>query len=49
MSKSAPAFELVVTNPFDGFEKGQIISDPEKVAEILESENQGNVVKKPKG
>ncbi len=38
-------FQIVVTNPFKNYEKGQVITDAAEMAEILESEWQGNVVK----
>lgn len=35
---------LVVTNPFGGFEKGQHIKDPAKIAEVLAGECAHSVV-----
>lgn len=39
------AIKLVVTAPFAGHEKGEEITDSKAVAEILDGENSGNVVK----
>lgn len=39
-------FHLVVHEPFGGYKKGDEITDPEKVAEILEGENQSHVIKR---
>lgn len=38
---------LVVTVPFGGYDKGDRITDAAKVAEILEGENSGHVLKVP--
>lgn len=35
---------LVVTNAFGDFQRGDTITDPEQVAEILANHNGGNVV-----
>ncbi len=35
---------LVVTNPFQGREKGELITDPEEIDAVLASENAGHVV-----
>ncbi len=40
--------ELVVINPFPGYEKGQIISDAETIEKILEGDWAHNVIKKAK-
>ena len=36
---------LSVKEPFDGFSKGDAITDPESVTKILESDNSGHVIK----
>ncbi|MGZ5029005.1 MAG: hypothetical protein ACXWAT_00890 [Methylobacter sp.] len=36
---------LTVVEPFGGYEKGAIISDPKEMAAVLDSENQGHVVR----
>lgn len=38
---------LVVTVPFGGFDKGDRITEAAKVAEILDGENSGHVLKVP--
>lgn len=39
-------FHLTVVEPFGGYQKGDEITDPEKVAEILDGENQHHVIKR---
>jgi hypothetical protein len=36
---------LVVTEPFGGYERGAIIDDPKTIANLLDSEHAGHVVK----
>jgi hypothetical protein len=36
--------KLTVTNPFDGFELGEIITDKETIERVLASENSSHVV-----
>jgi len=38
--------ELVVIEPFNGYQKGDIITDVNAINEILDSEQSGHVVKK---
>ena len=42
MAKEAPAFVLVVVHPFGDYQRGDRISDPTKIAEVLAGENAGN-------
>lgn len=46
--EAAVEHELVVIEAFLGYEKGQIITDAEKVKELLESEWENHFVKKLK-
>lgn len=46
--ETAVEHELVVVEGFLGYVKGQIITEAEKVKELLESEWQHHFVKKPK-
>lgn len=36
---------LIVTEPFNGYEKGASIRDPKEITAVLDSENQSHVVK----
>lgn len=36
---------LIVVRPFDGLARGEVVSDPEKIAAILASENALHVVR----
>lgn len=45
---AAPEFELVVIENFANYTKGDIITDPEIIMELINSEWSANVVKKPK-
>lgn len=38
-------FHLVVTNAFDGHQRGDVISDAEIVTEIMAGEHKGDVVR----
>ncbi|QIY81502.1 hypothetical protein [Chromobacterium violaceum] len=42
---TAPAYTLVVKQPFGDYQRGEQISDPQKVADILAGENESHVVK----
>ena len=42
-----PSYSLTVTEPFAGYVRGDEITDPQIVAEILDSEAVGHVVKRP--
>lgn len=46
--ETAVEHQLVVVEGFLGYVKGQIITEAEKVKELLESEWQNHVIKKPK-
>lgn len=39
MAKEAPAFVLVVVQPFGDYQRGHRITDPAKIAEVLAGEN----------
>lgn len=39
MAKEAPAFILVVVHPFADYQRGDRITDPAKIAEVLAGEN----------
>lgn len=39
MAKEAPAFVLVVVQPFGDYQRGDRITDPAKIAEVLAGEN----------
>ncbi len=39
MAKASPTFVLVVIHPFGDYQRGDRISDPDKIAEVMESEN----------
>jgi len=39
-------FHLTVSEPFGGYAKGDEITDPAKVAEILSGENEHHVIKR---
>jgi hypothetical protein len=39
-------FHLTVVEPFGGYKKGDEITDPDKVKEILSGENEHHVVKR---
>jgi hypothetical protein len=39
------AFELVVREAFDGFARGDRISDPEQIAAVLASEHEARVIR----
>ena len=39
------AYHLVVTRPFGGRERGDVISDPAEMAAVLADENEHSVVK----
>lgn len=39
-------FHLVVKEPFGGYAKGDEITDPKLVSEILGSENESHVIKR---
>lgn len=41
MAKEAPAFVLVVVQPFGDYQRGDRITDPAKIADVLASENAG--------
>lgn len=43
----APEMELVVKESFSEYHKGDIITDPEKIAALLASEWSDHVIKKP--
>lgn len=45
--KAALAYELVVVENFAEYVKGQIITEAEKIKELVESEWSAHVVKKP--
>jgi hypothetical protein len=45
--QAAPAYELVVVETFGEYEKGQIITEAEKIKELVESEWSAHFVKKP--
>lgn len=47
MAKEAPAFILVVVHPFGDYQRGDRITDPAKIAEVLAGENAGNCHKVP--
>ena len=38
-------YHLVVQNPFEGYARGDQITDPETVKKVLESEHEGHVIK----
>lgn len=38
-------FHLIVREPFGGYAKGEKITDPEKITEILSGENEHHVIK----
>lgn len=42
------AFELVVTESFPGYSKGDIVTDATKISELIDSEWSGHFVKKQK-
>lgn len=42
---AAPAFVLVVVHPFNEYQKGDHITDPKLIAEILNGEHARSVVK----
>lgn len=46
--EAAVEHELVVIESFLGYVKGQVITEAEKVKELIESEWQNHFVKKPK-
>lgn len=48
MAKQKFDFELVVVEPFGGFEKGEIITDTDKIAELVGGEYEHHFVKKAK-
>lgn len=48
LSHYASNIELVVFHEFGGYNKGEIISDPNLVTQILTGPNEHNVVKKNK-
>ncbi|MBM2884098.1 hypothetical protein JFK97_06810 [Chromobacterium phragmitis] len=43
--QAAPAYALVVRQPFGDYQRGDKITDPQKVADILAGENESHVVK----
>lgn len=47
-AEAAIEHELVVVEAFLGYAKGQVITEAEKIKELLESEWQSHFVKKPK-
>ncbi len=40
--------ELVVQSPFEDYNKGDVITDPAKVKEVLDGPNWANVIKRKK-
>ena len=48
VAEAAAEYELVVLQGFLGYVKGQIITAPEKVAELIDSEWQTHFIKKQK-
>lgn len=46
-AKAALAYELVVVENFGEYVKGQIITESEKINELVDSEWSAHVVKKP--
>lgn len=40
-------FNLTVIEPFNGYQKGDLITDQALIKVILESENSGHVIKVP--
>lgn len=42
------AFELVVTESFPGYSKGDIVTDGATISDLIDSEWSGHFVKKPK-
>lgn len=42
MAKKAPAFVLVVVHPFGDYQRGDRITDPAKIEEVLAGENAGH-------
>lgn len=47
MAKAAPDFILVVIHPFGDYQRGDRITDPLKIEEILSGENAANCNKTP--
>ncbi len=43
MPKEKPQFSLVVVEPFAGYQRGEIITDPAFIAEVLAGPNEANV------
>ncbi|WP_189339031.1 hypothetical protein [Chromobacterium amazonense] len=43
--QTEPAYKLVVRQPFGDYQRGDQITDPQKVADILAGENESHVVK----